>query len=583
LRAGETSESAALDLTRIARSIHAAEPASRYSYGIAVEPLQDHVVGSVRVYLRLLMGAVGFVLLVACANIAGINFARAQYRVNEVAVRMALGAGRRRVMVQLITEQVIVALAGGTLGIVLAWFLLGRIAAGMVDILPRAGAITLDARVLAFACCTSLAAGLLAAIVPTWRASGAAPRQLMGARGITHGRHSRTGALVVGLEVAVAVLLVSGGALLLRSFRSLLSHELGFDSAGVVTAQIILDTPAYTAAARVPSFWDALIEDARSIPGVRAVGLTNAVPAASAYKGFIEVEGSQDRNAGAGYRIIDGGYFRTIGTSLRSGRTFNASDRPGVNRGVVVNEAMAARYWPGTSPLGRRVRALSMEGYSGTEPAWLTVIGVVADIRQFGYEHAAEPEMFVHARDVPNATRAMFIALRTSPGSEVQVRTALAALIRRHDAELAPDIATLDDRLGGLLVERRMILSVLSAFGVLALALAAIGIYALLSFTVGQRTREIGIRIALGSSADNVVSLIMKSTGLVIAAGAAFGLLLALWLSRLMASLLVDISHTDPGSYVMALAAVVLAAIAAAAVPALRAVHVDPLSAMRED
>ena len=582
LQPGVTLERAQADVSAVMRAIQESEPESRYTHGVAMHPLQSFQTSDVAGYLHMLMGAVTFLLLVACANIAGVNFARARSRMQEVALRMALGAGRARVMVQLITEQVMIALAGGVLGVVLALVAVKWVSTHAADMLPRAGSITIDARVLLFAFAVALVAGIVASIFPTWRAANAAPRELLGARGVTGGGPRTSGSIVVAIEVAAAVLLLTGGALLLRSFRSVLSHELGFDPDRVVTARVILDTPDYTSPETVPLFWQELADRTRAIPGVASFSFSAVIPTGTAGPGFVDVEGRADRDASAGYRVVDERYFSTLKIRVRDGRTFGGDDRPGINRGVVVNRSMASKFWPGVSPLGKRVRSLSHEGFGGAVPQWLTVIGVVDDVRQFGYEAAPEPEMYVWTRDLP-PRRALYLAVRTTPGSEAAVKTAITTTLRNMDAGLAPEIATLDERLGGMLAQRRLVLSVLTAFGLIALVLSAIGIYALMSFAVGQRTREIGVRMALGSQESEIASLILGGVARVVAGGAVVGMVASLGLTRLLESLLVDVSHTDALSYGGTLVVIACAALAAAAVPVHRALRVNPVTALRAD
>jgi predicted permease len=347
LRPSATMEAAQSDLASIALSIQAAEPISRYTHGVNIEPLREHVVQGSKAYLRILMGAVAFVLLVACANIAGVNFARARTRQQEVSIRMALGAGRRRVMAQLLTEQVVLSLIGGAGGIALAWYVVRAISGRAADLLPRAAEIAIDGRVVLFALIVSLLAGLLSALAPTWRASGAAPRELIGARGVVKGGNRTTGAAVVAIEIAAAIVLLCGGALLLRSFGSLISRDLGFDPDRIVTAQVILDSPSYappaTSAERIARFWEELAARTRALPDVETATLATVIPTSTVGPGFIQVEGLDDRNAGAGYHVVDGAYFEALRIPLRAGRAFNESDRAGGPRGVVVNESFAAK------------------------------------------------------------------------------------------------------------------------------------------------------------------------------------------------------------------------------------------------
>src|SRR5690606_37173556 len=318
-------------------------------------------------------------------------------------------------------------------------------------------------------------------------------------------------------------------------------------------------------------------------PGVAAVGFGNRVPGGDDGRGFIEVEGRDPaERIGAGYRVISEDYFDVLDIPVLAGRAFDRTDHATGERVVIINQAMARAYWPGENPLGKRVRATSMENLEGRP--WLTVIRVTGDVRHRGYEAEPQPDMYTLYRQVPSWSPVMTVVVRARPGNSAGVlANRVRAVVRAQDPELAPAISTMEDRLGGLIAERRFVMSVLSSFAILALALAAIGLYGLLSFAVAQRTREIGLRAALGARRLDILRLMLGSALRVVAAGTVVGVVAALWLTRAMRTLLVEIPPHDPLSFAVAVVVLLAVAFAAAAAPAWRAARLDPLRALREN
>lgn len=585
LRAGVELEQARADLGSIADAIRAEDPAGIYSYGVGVRPLREVVVGDVDDYLVPLMGAVALVLLIACANLAGISFARTMARAREIAVRLALGAGRRRVIQQLVIEYTLFALAGGALGVLLAWFATRLVAwAGLSD-LPRIEEVAIDGRILAFAIAVSVLAGLLASLAPAVRASRTSVREAIGSiRGTIRGGRGLSGGALVGAEIALAIVLLTGSALLIRSFRSVLARDLGFEPEGVVAAEVSLWGGRYRAApGRWLDYWSRALERARSIPGVGVAGLANSIPTTTASRGFIEVEGRETGSDGAGYRVVGGDYFRALAVPLLAGRTFDERDGPNAPRVVVINRSMAEMYWPGQEPIGRRVKAVSHEGYltEGGAP-WLTVVGVVGDIRHYGFESAPIPEMFVDYRQIPERTSTMHVVVR-GDGTSAALASDLRRQLHDQDPTLAADLRLLEERLGAELQEQRLTMAVLTGFGLLALLLAGLGVYSLLSFTVARRTREIGIRAALGARRGGIVRLVLQDALRISLLGGLIGLIGALWLTKAMEALLVDVTRTDPLSYAVAAVTILAVAVLAGLIPARRAAKLDPLIALRAE
>lgn len=586
LRRGVSLDQARADLGSIADAIRREDPAGIYSYGVGVRPLRDVVIGGADAYLLPLMGAVALVLLIACANLAGLSFARTLARAREIAVRVALGAGRRRVVRQLVTEYILFAIAGGGLGVLLAWGLTRLLSSGAASHIPRSAEIGVDARILAFAVAVSIAAGMLASLAPALRASRTSLREAIGsARGAVRGGRGLPGALLVGGEIALAVVLITGSALLIRSFRALHARDVGFDPRGVVAAEVALTGPRYEGEPeRWTAHWEAALARVRALPGVGAAGLANWIPTVTAGLGFIEVEGREAGRDGADYRVIGGDYFRALGVPLLSGRTFDERDGPDAPRVVIINRRMAETYWPGENPIGGRVKALSMEPVlAGGEAPWLTVVGVVGDMRHYGHRAGLEPEMYAHFPQIPQRTSAMNVVTRADGVPAATLAGMLRSELQEQDPLIAADVRLLEERLHGLLMQERLTMSVLSAFGALSLLLAGLGVYSLLSFAVAARTREIGLRAALGAQRVGIVSLVLGNAFRVAAGGALIGLIGAFWLTKLIEALLVDVSRTDPPAYVAAAATMLGVSLLAGSIPAWRAARLDPLIALRSE
>jgi predicted permease len=590
VRAGVTLAEAEAELSAIARQVQQAEPESDYMYGAPLMPLHERVVGDSSRYLTLLMGAVGIVLLLACANLAALNLARATYRTGEVAVRYALGAGRGAVMRQLITEQLVLAMAGGALGVLLAWTGTRLVLRAAAEQLPRAQEVGLDTRVLLFALAAAILAGVSAGLAPAWKASSVSARSLVGARGLVRGGRGVPGAALVVAEVAVAVLLLIGAGLLVRSFQSVLARDIGFSPAGVVAADVALtrsqsagdtDPTRFSPATLRVQQWEQMLERVTADRTIAAAAVANWIPTGRGGTGYLLVEGREEDPNGTGYDVVSDGYFAAMGIPLQLGRSFEPTDNENSPRVALVNRTLAERYWPGASPLGQRFKVPGMEGPRDTAP-WITVIGVVGDVRHNGYEDdRARNQVYVSYRQAPDWTTAMTLIARHARGDAASAGAVLRRELRSFDPALVVEPESLERRLGTLITERRLIMSVLSGFGALALLLAVVGVYGMLSFAVAQRTQEIGIRAALGLDRGGIIRLIINGAARVVIPGAAVGLLLAWWLTRVLESMLVDVTRTDPLAWAGAIFVLVVIAFAAALVPARRAARVDPLVALR--
>ena len=585
LRPGVSIDQATDDLSAIATRIRADEPVALYSYGVGVRSLIEEEVGDTTGMLRLLMGAVGLVLLIACANLTSANLAQGAVRNREMAVRTALGAGKARLVRQLLVDHVMIALAGGAVGVGLAYFLSRSAVIVGAAQLPRAGAIVIDIRVLTFALLVAVLAGVATGLLPALRASRIAPARAMegGTRGHVLGGRGLPGRAFVAAEIAMALMLVIGAGLLIQSLRAVLARPLGFETNAVVTAEITLGGPRYALdSAATLDYWERLRRSLAEMPGSRGVALVNWVPLVRGGTGFIEVAGKDLPGAGAGYRIVSEGYFETLGMRLLQGRSFAESDLADGPRVTVISQRLARRYWPGESPIGRQVRATSMESFGSTAP-WLTIIGVVNDARPFGYETEETAEMYVLYRQLPHWRISVMSAVVRATGPESSVIAGVRERVQAMDPMIPADLEFLKTHANRVTASRRFTVSALSVFGALSLLLAAIGVYGVLSFAAAQRTREMAVRSALGADRRQLGALVLRSGAGVVATGMVAGLVGALSLSKLAESFLFEVKPRDPLVFVAATLTIAVVGLLAALIPARRAARVEPMEVLRQE
>ncbi len=585
LKPGVTAEAARADLSAIARAIHDAEPQAIYSYGVTVRDLRETLVGDTKNLLRMLLGAVLLVLLITCANLASANLAHAASREREMAVRAALGAGRLRLVRQVLVEHGMLALAGGMLGVLFAWLLTRSATFVAASELPRADSIHVDVPVLLMSLGVSILAALLTGLLPALQASRARPDAAIGdgSRAVRGGR-GLPGQFLVGAEIAMAVMLVTGAGLLVRSFRAVIAQPLGFTTDNVVTGEIVLGGPRYSRdSVAVLAYWQRLLQSVREGPGVAAAGLANWVPLGAGGTSFIDIAGKDVPNAGAGYRVISEGYLEAMRIPLLEGRELDERDDAGTPRVALINRRMAGMYWPGESPLGKMVRAPSMEQIDPRFPAqWITIVGVVGDVRHWGYESLPQPEMYVAYRQVAAWRQVgLTLVVRGASGSADLLRL-VRDRIHAVDPSVAADLGYLEARAERATASRRFSMTMLSLFGLLSLALAAIGVYGVLAFAVAQRTRELAVRAALGADRRTLHRLVMGSGARVVAAGVVVGLAGSFVMARLVRSLLFDVGAHDPVVLTAAVVTIFGVGMLAALLPAHRATLIDPMTALRE-
>jgi putative ABC transport system permease protein len=592
LRPGITIEQARERLAVFGKGLRAEYP-NDYSARAAWVPrlvsLQEDLVGSVKPALLMLFGAVGFVLLIACANIANLLLARASTRQRELAVRRALGSSRARLVRLMLTESLMLSALGGVAGAAVTIWLVEALIALAPAGLPRIQEIAIDGQVLAFTAMMTLATAIVFGTIPAVQYSKTDVNDALkeGARGASSGRGILRSTLVV-VEFALALVLLVGAALLVRSFWRLQHVDLGFEPAHVLTARLWLPQPNepstgpyFSHPARVAAF-EEILRRARTLPGVTAAAATGVLPFDGA-RGttVLTIEGHEtdDRSKipTAQQSTASAGYFELMGVRLLRGRTFTEQDDIKAMPVVVITDTLARRGWPGEDPVGRRVHF----GGPQAKSPWMTVVGVVNDVRTERLEDAARPLLY---RPMKQATSLQLsLALKTEADPQT-----LAAPLANEVRAVDPDqptygIRTMDEIVRYATASRRFSTQLLGAFAILALALAAVGIYGVMAFMVGQRTREIGIRIALGANPRAVVRLVLGQALALAGGGVVAGVLAAALVTRLMAGLLFEVRSTDPVTYTtIALLLATTAAIAAWR-PARKAASVDPISALRAD
>ncbi|MEA2562497.1 MAG: hypothetical protein QOH06_4001 [Acidobacteriota bacterium] len=575
---------------RIATVASRLQKAEVTDHGIRLIPLERTVIGDARPLLVALAGAAGMVLLIACTNVANLLLARSAVRHREVAIRVALGAPRGRIVRQLLVESLLLALLGGAAGVLVARAgVAGLRALGPASV-PRLAEAAVDARMLGFALSLSLLTGLLFGLLPALRASRTDLSEVMkagalGAVGVTGGIGARggpardrlRGSLIVA-EVALSFALLIGAGLLIRSLDRLLAVDKGFDAEGVVSAYLGLPDSRYPELHQQAAFYRQLSERAAALPGVQAVAFVNDLLLQGGTNGGITIEGRTfppDAQPMAQKRIVSPGYFDVLRTPVVAGRAFEDRDAEGAPAVVVVNQAFARRFFPGENPLGKRV------DFGWNTTGMQQIVGVVGDIRETALHQPAEPMIYIPLAQRPEAWG--FLVLRTS-GDPMAVVPALRRTVAGLDRNLPlAQVRTLEDVIVEGIAERRLAMSLFGAFSALSLLLAALGLYAVVSYTVVQRRREIGIRMALGARAKHVIRPVLSQGMSLIVAGAALGALASLWLGGFLSGLVFGIGTTDPATFGGVALLLMATALVASMVPALRAVQLDPASVLRSE
>lgn len=585
MKPGVSLERASGDVAAVAKRLSQDYPATNARFLTEVSLLRDEVIGSIRPALIVFTVAVALVLLVACGNVANLMLARAAARTREVAVRISLGAGRRRLIRQLLTESLFLALVGGALGLALAAWGVGAIKAMRPGNLPRIDEIALDWPVVAFTVAVSVLTGLVFGLAPAVQAARGDLRSALqaGGRGASGGGLDRMRGALVAAQVAFALVLLIGAGLLIRSFARLQDVDPGFRPDNLITFRISLPSARYGSDTARRLFFDDLDRRLRAVPGAQSVGATTDLPIGGDYSyTSFEIEGMTERIPGvmqdAVPLSVTPDYLRTLGIRIRSGRGFTAQDGPTSARVAIVNAAMARRFWRGKNPIGSRI---TLGDPSDPDVVWRTVVGVIDDTRLESLDREPYPQMLFPVSQQPSSV--LDFAIRTS-GPPTSIVPALRREVRALDPDLAVySIKTMEERLAEVVAQPKVNLVVLAVFAVVALAIAAIGTYGVMAYAIAQRTRELGIRVALGASGDRVVRLVVRQGMMPALAGIGVGLIGALLGARLLSSLLYGVGTYDVPTFVAAIAALGAVALAACYVPARRAAHADPMLALRSE
>lgn len=576
------------DLARAAGVIHHDHPDPMHNQmaSAIAEPLKDAVVGDASRILLLVVGAVSFVLLIGCANLASANLARNAMRRREVALRTAIGASRGRIIQQLLCESALVAVAGGLLGLAAASVMLHSIALHGIADLPRLAELGVNARTATFAVITSFLVAGAIGLVPALAVSRAEPKSALSSASQVGSTSLRGRSVLIALEMTLCIILLVGAGVAVRSLQLVLRQPLGVDPRGLLSLQPMLSTARYPTAASRVAFLDRLIGRLRATPGIIAAASASAPPLGNQWTGFIAVEGQEGQNPTgtdvgphAGYNLVSEDFFRTIGVPLLRGRLFTPADDSLAPHVTVINQRMADLYWPGQDPIGKRFRSLSMDNHPD---AWLTVVGVVGNIRYYTLEADLSPIHYVSIRQRAERAGGSSVVVRTTlaPGAATK---AIREALTNVDPAAVAEIQTMDQTILETTASRRLMVNVLGGFAAVALLLAAIGIYGVLSYLVTQRRREIALRMALGAGRPRVTWMVLAEMLRPVLAGLGCGLIGARLLSHVLESLVFQIRPMDPPVIATAIGALLVLAMSAAALPAFRASRLDPMSALREE
>ena len=578
-----STEQALTELNLIAARLEQQYPETNKGRRVRMTPLHESIVGPVRQPLLILLGAVGLVLLIACANVANLLLVRASARQKEMAVRVALGASRTTIIRQLLTESILLAALGAGLGILLAFGGTSLIAAQMPDGIPRLQQSQVDAPVLIFTLVISLLTGLLFGLVPALQASRPNLTEGLkeGERGSSGRRLWLRSALVAG-EIALTLTLLVGAGLLIQSFRRVLQVDPGFNPRNLLMMQVSVNNPD---GQQVANFFEQLQQKVRSLPGVKSVAVSNGLPFANANRPIFIIEGrpdANDKSSGIRYTVSPD-YFQTLGIELIKGRTFTAQDTRDSQRVIVIDELLAQQYFPNEDPLGKRLK-------HGPDTPSLEIVGIVRHVKQDSLDgQATDQAQFytnfnqISLQGMPSNVRRINLLVRT----EVEPLS-LASAVRGQVAALNKDqaifnVRTMEQVLAQSLAPRRFSMMLLMVFAVVALGLASLGIYGLMSYAVAQNAREIGVRMALGAEVSDVLKLVIGQGMKLVSIGLAVGLVMAIAMTRFISALLFDVSATDPSTFIVIALLLTVVALLACYLPARRATNVDPLVVLRSE
>lgn len=586
LKPGQSIQQGQAEMNAIATDLAREFPASNDRVGVSVVPLKGEFLGNRGNEFILLLCSAACVLLIACANVGNLLLARSAARQREIAIRAALGASPGRVLRQILTEALMLSAAGGAVGLGFAYWgmasLRGMIPEGLAGVVD----LTVDGRMIAFTATISILTGAIFGLAPALQLSRVGISSAMkhvGRNSVASGGRRFRDILVVG-EMAIALVLVIGAMLLIQTLTRLRAVDPGFRAEGILTADVTAPSPKYQDSGKRQLFYTEILSEVSSIPGVKSAGLTSDLPYTSRGNTMaLTIEGQEsqrDLGTDALFRLVSAGYLETIGARLKEGRFLNASDQRDTSPVVVVNETLAQQYWPKQSAIGHRLDTGTGDG----SPKWLTVVGVVRDIRERGLDLSNKSAVYV---PFTQTTIGFFlpseIAVLTSR-EPLSLTKELQRAVWSVDSEQPVNaITSMEDIVEGELANRTQVLRLLGAFAALALVLAALGIYSVLSYIVSERTREIGLRMALGANRYDVMRLIFEYSARMTGIGLVVGVLVALCGTRLLASLLFGVSAVDPATFAVVSAGIASVALFASLPPVLRATAVDPMVALRDE
>jgi predicted permease len=580
LKPGVTQQQAQADADALSSRLAQVFPSTNEGVNFELQSLYDRLVGDARPAFTVLLGIVGLLLLIACANVANLMLARTTVREREMAIRVALGAGRARLIRQLMTESVTLAVAGGVLGLILTLWGIDLLTSALETRVPRAEGIRIDGAVLVFAACATIVTGIFFGLAPAWQAtSGLAGSLKESARGVAgSGRGRQLRRAIVVVETALAVIVLVGAGLLVRSFVALTSRDAGFVPANLLSFNVqFLSLP--NAAARVQAT-DLLIDRLTHLPGVEAAGGATGFPPVTPQRGTrFAVEG-RTLTAGedGGYFIAASpGYFAALRTPVLQGRAIDARDTTGAALIVVINRTLASQLFPNQDAVGHRIKLINPE-QSGD---WRTIVGVVGDVKYRGLNEESQPTVYTPFAQMPFMW--MYVMVRTTGNVEPMIRTLRTVVPSVHPSLTAANIRPMEQVLAQTVAVPRFNMLLVSAFAILALLLSAIGIYGVIAYSVAQRTHEIGVRMALGAKRVDVLHLVLSEGIATAAGGVAVGLAGAAALTGVMSTLLFGITARDPLTFGTGAVLLLVVAVLASYIPALRATRVEPVTALRAE
>ncbi|HZS43790.1 MAG TPA: ABC transporter permease [Blastocatellia bacterium] len=582
LKPGITIKQSQAEMDAISAQIQQANPGADAGHGVRVMGLQESLVGDIRQALLVLLGAVGFVLLIACANVANLQLSRGANRQREIAIRTALGAGRSRIIGQLLTESLLLSLVGGAAGLLLALWVIEIVKLRIPTWMPRAGEIGIDSRVLFFTLGISLFSGILFGLAPTLQLSKADLNQALkeGGRSSGFARHRLSSVMVVS-EIALSLVLLIGAGLMIKSFWRLINVDPGFRADNLLTMDVEFPFAKYGKTENVISFYRDLPHKLETIPGIQSVSAVNVLPVSGGDShGVVTIEGrpmKPGEEPSASYRRILPDYFQTMGIPLKAGREFTDEDgAKDKEKVVIIDETMSRRLWPGENPVGQRIKI----GPAETEP-WLTIVGVVGDVKNVGLD--ADLEFSTYEPHAQRPWSGMQLLVRTK-ANPLGVASAIRQEIARIDSDIHVfDVTTMDKHISTSVTQRSFNTLILGIFAAIALILAATGVYGVMAYAISQRVHEMGIRMALGANRNDVLKLVIGQGMALTAIGVVVGLAASIWLTRFISDLLFVVSRTDPATFAAISILLVAASAAACFIPALRATKVDPMIALRSE